>query len=78
MIKIKEKMIVLVIAILLLCGCGVKDKEIDENKDFQDIYNFITYCDKKYGVEYVIFTSSYQGGMSVRLDENGNVIHCER
>ena len=57
--------------ILLLCGCD-KDKSIDDNN--QELQ---TYCDKKYGIEYIRDYGLYRGGITVRLDENGNVIHCK-
>jgi hypothetical protein len=61
-----KKLIILIIPILLLCGCS-----IDESASYW------TYCDKKYGVEYIRYGMGYQGGITVRLDENGNVIHCK-
>lgn len=60
-----KKIILLIIPILLLCGCD------DANNDA------VTYCDKKYGVEYLREPHVYGGGITVRLDENGNVIHCK-
>ena len=59
------KKILLIIPILLLTGCGSKNSEL------------VTYCDKKYGVEYIRDAGIYRGGITVRLDENGNVIHCK-
>lgn len=68
-----KKIILLIIPILLLCGCDeVGIDEVDE-KDSR----FVTYCDKKYGVEYIRELNVYGGGITVRLDENGNVIHCK-
>ncbi len=60
-----KKIIILIIGILLLCGCE------------KDTYDFETYCDKKYGIEYIIDNGVYRGGITLRLDENGNVIHCK-
>ena len=60
-----KKLILLIIPILLLCGCDEKNNDI------------VTYCDKKYGVEYIRDLGYQRGGITVRLDENGNVIHCE-
>lgn len=65
-----KKIILLIISILLLCGC--KEKGVDEK--YSDLQ---TYCDKKYGVEYIRDIDMYRGGITVRLDENGNVIHCK-
>lgn len=65
-----KKIILLIIPILLLCGC-------DENGVDEKYSDLQTYCDKKYGVEYIRDSGIYRGGITVRLDENGNVIHCE-
>ena len=62
-----KKIIILSILILSLCGCGANEPE----------YKIITYCDKKYGIEYLRDADVYRGGITVRLDENGNVIHCK-
>lgn len=65
-----KKIILLMIPILFLTGCnetGVNEKNS----------GLITYCDKKYGVEYIRDLSYQRGGITVRLDENGNVIHCK-
>lgn len=64
-----KKIILLIIPILLLCGCS---GEVDNGSS-----SYWTYCDKKYGVEYIRYGMGYQGGITVRLDENGNVIHCK-
>ncbi len=60
-----KKIIILPILILLLCGCNEPEHKV------------ITYCDKEYGIEYLRDADIYRGGITVRLDENGNVIHCK-
>lgn len=65
-----KKIILLIIPILLLCGC-------DETGVDEKYSPLVTYCDKKYGVEYIRELNVYGGGITVRLDENGNVIHCK-
>lgn len=67
-----KKLIILIIPILLLCGCSEK---VDDKSSSS--WGYWTYCDKEYGVEYIIYGMGYQGGITVRLDENGNVIHCK-
>ena len=62
-----KKITLLVIIMLLLCGCT------DENVPDPGLE---IYCDEQYGVEYIRDSGLYQGGITVRLDENGNVIHC--
>lgn len=66
-----KNIIIMLTIILLLCGCS-KDKNIDANHP-----ELQTYCDEKYGVEYIRDLGLYRGGITVRLDENGNVIHCK-
>ena len=56
---------ILLIGILLLCGCEKDTEQLE------------TYCDKKYGIEYIRDNGVYRGGITVRLDKNGNVIHCK-
>lgn len=68
-----KKIILLIIPILLLCGC---DEEPYDEVDGKDSY-LTTYCDKEYGVEYIRDSGLRRGGITVRLDENGNVIHCK-
>ena len=68
-----KKLFLLIIPILLLCGCT--DLNSTNINDKNSCYK--TICDKKYNIEYVINDCTYIGGISVRLDENGNVIHCK-
>lgn len=65
-----KKVFLLIISILLLTGCG--SNGINEKHS-----NLKTYCDKKYGIEYIRDIGVNRGGITVRLDENGNVIHCK-
>ena len=65
-----KKLILLIIPILLLTGCESKDVDGENSV-------LVTYCDKKYGIEYIRDIGFQRGGMTVRLDENGNVIHCK-
>lgn len=77
MLKIK-KTIILLIPFLLLCGCKkIKDIEVNENNNTYSDIEIFTYCDKKYGIEYLLISGSYQGGITIRLDKNGNPIHCK-
>ena len=65
-----NKLILLIISILLICGC--------DNKRVNGKYsNLETYCDKEYGIEYIRDNGVYRGGITVRLDSNGNIIHCK-
>ena len=69
------KIIIPIIAIILLCGCS-DNKEVKIDDDYD--YDLVTFCDKQYGVEYIRDVGAYRGGITVRLDENGNVIHCKK
>lgn len=76
MLKIKN-IILLILIMLVVSGCkDIKDTQIEENESYKTTGSMITYCDKKYGVEYIILTAGYRGGITVRLDKKGNVIHC--
>lgn len=76
MLKIKN-IILLILIMFVVSGCDdIKDVEVEENGTYTSSISMITYCDKKYGVEYIFFSEGHRGGITVRLDENGNVIHC--
>ena len=63
-----KKIFILIMLILLVTGCS---DEVDGKYSM-----FWTYCDQEYDVEYIINGNSHHGGITIRLDENGNVIHC--
>lgn len=65
-----KKIILILFACLIIVGCK-KEQYIDESE------NLSVYCDKEYGVEYIRDNGYNRGGITVRLDENGNVIHCK-
>lgn len=64
-----KKIILILFACLIISGCK-KQEHINGSG------NLRIYCDEEYGVEY-IQDDGYRGGITVRLDENGNVIHCK-
>ena len=76
MLKIKN-IILLILIMLIVSGCDdINDVEVEENGAYTSNIRMITYCDKKYDVEYIFFDEGNRGGITVRLDKNGNVIHC--
>ena len=70
-----KKLIILVIPILLLTGCSKEDLEGRTNVNDKSCLEI--YCDKDYNVEYIRDVCWRHGGITIRLDENGNVIHCK-
>ena len=58
-----------VIMLLTFTGCGEKDSI--ERVDTSRVY---IYVDPETGVNYLLYHGGYAGGMTVRLDENGDVI----
>lgn len=66
-----KKIILILPLIILLTGCISDGKNVDGEDSC-----YRSYCDEKYGIEYIERNCTYQGGITVRLDENGDVIHC--
>lgn len=69
-----KKILFIILVTILLCGCE-NSKEV-KNEEFK-FGEFYTYCDDEYGVEYIHYIDGYRGGITVRLDQNGNIIHCD-
>lgn len=67
-----KKLLLIMPVLFLLTGCIETRSEIVGDDDSC----FKVYCDEKYGVEYIQTTCRYQAGITVRLDENGDVIRC--
>ena len=59
---------IILLIMLLLTGCSNETIYVDDEK-------IITFCDEKYGIEYILFRGYH--GITIRLDEKGDVIHCE-
>ena len=65
-----KKIILILFACLIISGCT--------NREYIKGSNQLSiYCDEEYGVEYIQDDKYNRGGITVRLDENGNVIHCK-
>lgn len=71
-----KKILFIFVLAILLCGCELQTNDLDGQVD-DDNSCMVTYCDAEYGIEYLRDTCIYKGGLAVRLDKNGNVIHCE-
>ena len=65
--------LILVIAIILLVGCAeVEYAEADTQINYiQDDRCCRIIVDKKTGVNYIVFSDLYQGGLTVRLNADG-------
>jgi PBP1b-binding outer membrane lipoprotein LpoB len=70
-----KELIILVIITLLLTGCSQEDLEGRTNVNDKSCLEI--YCDKDYNVEYIRDVCWRHGGITIRLNENGNVIHCK-
>ena len=68
-----RKTIILILPILLLTGCRAN---LDGREDAEDDSCLEIYCDKKYNVEYIRDVCWRHGGITVRLDNKGNIIKC--
>lgn len=64
-----KKLILISVLSIFLFGCSRSSVRYEN-----EIH---TYCDAKYGVEYIGIPDRGSLGVSVRLDENGDVVHCE-
>lgn len=69
-----RKLILLIIFILTMTGCNSYEK-VDSKKKGQCL---VTFCDKEYNIEYIRDICNYQGGITIRLNSDGNVIHCKK
>ena len=63
--------LILVIAIILLVGCA-ETTEADTKTDYiQEDNSCYIYVDKKTGVNYIMYSGLYQGGITPRLNADG-------
>lgn len=67
-----KKIIILAMCVLLLTGCGYDNEKIDGGDCLE------SYCDTEYDVEYIRDVCVYRGGITIRLDNNGNIIRCKK
>lgn len=64
--------LILVIAIILLVGCAETTEADTQTKYIQDDYGYCEIIvDKETGVNYIVFSDLYQGGLTVRLNADG-------
>lgn len=85
-----KKIITMILLVVCLTGCGIYGSKA--NKGYKDGYspigypNITTYGNDKFlyvvdentNVVYLVYNGTYQYGMSVMLDENGNVITVDK
>lgn len=70
-----KKYFLLFVLIPILCGCSITKDKVERKWKWNSLYS--TCCDKEYGVEYIIYMNGNNGGITVRLDEDGKVIRCK-
>lgn len=72
-----KKILLLIISILLLTGCGAEPINEDNNNEtsyyIQDSTIFSFYVDKNTCIEYIIYQGGYRGGITPRLNTDGNL-----
>ena len=74
-----KKLIISAISIaLLLTGCTTTNTETNtDTRTFKTLYSRSCYsiiCDAETGVEYIVYNGGYAGGITPRLDADGNVV----
>ena len=74
-----KKLIILAMTIaLLFTGCGGTNAETNtDTRTFKTLYSEWRYsiiCDAETGVEYIVYKGGYAGGITPRLDADGNVV----
>jgi len=76
--KLVTKILVFVVACMCLAGCGTNNTttstEPVEIRETVGSSNVHVYIDPETGVNYLIYSGYHSGGMTVRLDENGEII----
>lgn len=63
----------LFIFIIFLTSCTEEDKEREVQKKSSDI-GVVDYVDPETGVHYLIYSVSYQGGITVRYNADGTIM----
>ena len=64
------------VAAVMLTGCEVKTTQ-EEPIIFKTLYKqngMEIICDTESGVHYIVYKSGYKGGITPRLDADGNVV----
>ena len=62
-----KKIIIFLVGILLLYGCQ------SNTQDSNDDYTISIYTDSETCVEYLKYTATYKGGLSVRYNQDGTL-----
>lgn len=74
----KRIIILAIITTILLVGCAATNADTDaETPIFKTLYRDGDYhiiCDTESGVHYIVYKSGYKGGITPRLDADGNVV----
>lgn len=68
----KKLIICVLVMLMMLTGCEVADEDTVETTT--ENYTIMDYKDPETGVHYLIYTSGYQGGLSVRYNADGTIM----
>ena len=73
----KRIIILAIVTTILLTGCATATYADTETPIFKTLYRDGDYriiCDTESGVHYIVYKSGYKGGITPRLDADGNPI----
>ncbi len=70
----KKLVVILMVWCSLLVGCDTDFKKVEGNKTNE----IIVYVDPETGVNYLIYTSYKQGGITVRYNADGSIMVTEK
>ena len=68
----KRIIVLAIITVLLLTGCATTDTPIFKTLYRDGDYQIV--CDTESGVHYIVYKDFYKGGITPRLDADGNVV----
>lgn len=70
----KRIIVLAIITVLLLTGCATTDTDTPIFKTLYRDGDYQIVCDTESGVHYIVYKDFYKGGITPRLDADGNVV----
>lgn len=73
----KRIIILAIVTTILLTGCATATYADTETPIFKTLYcdgDYRIICDTESGVHYIVYKDFYKGGITPRLDADGNVV----